>query len=145
VGRVLGGRAQHRGSADVDLLDDLVGRQALRDGLAERIEVHHHEVDGQHALRLHVSLVVGQFAPRQDAAVDLGVQRLHAATQHLGGAGEVGDLADRHALLRQQRLRPASGEQLDAQRGEPLGELDQAGLVGHRQQRARHLGHGAGA
>jgi hypothetical protein len=41
--------------------------------------------------------VLGQVAPRQQAAVDLGVQRLHAAVQHLGKAGDLGHFGDRQA------------------------------------------------
>ena len=43
---VLGGGAQERRAADVDLLDPLrEGRGLARDGLLERVEVHHDDVD----------------------------------------------------------------------------------------------------
>ncbi len=34
----------------------------------------------------------GHFAPVQNAAVHLGMQRLHPPVEHLGKAGELGDV-----------------------------------------------------
>ncbi len=48
------------------------------------------------AMRGHV---VGAVAAAEDAAVDLGVQRLDPAVHHFGKAGVGGDLADRDAGL----------------------------------------------
>ncbi len=41
--------AHHRRAADVDLLDALVGARAGGDGLAERVEVDHHQLEGRDA------------------------------------------------------------------------------------------------
>ena len=58
----------------------------LRDRRRERIEVHHHQVDGLDAVLGH-HRVVGA-APAEQAAVDLRVQRLDAAVHDLGEAGD---------------------------------------------------------
>jgi hypothetical protein len=42
----------------------------------------------------HALHVIGLVAPREDAAVDLGMQGLHAAFHHLGKAGVLRDLGD---------------------------------------------------
>ena len=92
--------------------------------------------------------VLGHVAPRQQAAVDLRVQRLHAAVEHLGKAGVLGHLGDRQAGVGQQLGGAAGGQQLDAERVQRAREFDDAGLVGDGDQcvhgyrgatRARHL------
>ena len=45
LGVVLGGGADHRRAADVDLLDALVRARARGDGVAERVEVDDDEVE----------------------------------------------------------------------------------------------------
>jgi hypothetical protein len=55
--------------------------------------------------------VLGHVAPRQQAAVHLRVQRLHAAVEHLGEAGVVGHLGDRQAGIGQQLGGAAGGQQ----------------------------------
>ena len=67
---------------------------------------------------------------REQAAVHLRVQRLHAAVEHLGEARHLGHLGHRQALVGQQLGGAAGGQQLDAQRVQGLGEFDDAGLVG---------------
>ena len=68
--------------------------------------------------------------------VELGVQRLDAAVHDLREAGEVLDAAD----LEPGRLELARGaagrDHLDAELGQAAGEVDDAALVGDRQQRA---------
>ena len=86
------------------------------------------------ALRRRV--VLGIAADGQQAAVHLGMQRLEAAVHHLGKAGVLGDVLDGDAGVLE-RLGGAAGRQdLDAVRRQRAGELDEAGLVGHRDQRA---------
>ena len=72
----------------------------------------------------------------QNAAVHLGMQRLHAPVQHLRKAGQVADVAHTESRLAQRARRPAGRDQLNAVRGQRAGKLDQAGLVGYGEQRA---------
>ncbi len=79
---VLGRRPHHGGPADVDQLDA---------GLAgERVEVGHDQVDRGDVPGLEVGHVVGVRPIGQDPAVDLGVQGLDPAPEHLGGIGDPG-------------------------------------------------------
>src|ERR1017187_1664427 len=82
---VLGGRADHRWSADVDEFDGGIGR--------ERVEIAHHEVNEPDVVVFQVGHVLGLGPVGQNASVDLGVQRLHPSAQHLGKARDVGHAA----------------------------------------------------
>ncbi len=100
---VLRSRAQHRGSADVDVLDRF-GVRAVRPRRRrlERIKIHREYVD-------HVDAVLDQHglvdaSAREQAAVDVRMQRLHAAIHDLGESGNSGDLDDGNSG-RAQRLR----------------------------------------
>jgi hypothetical protein len=64
------------------------------------------------------------------------VQRLDAPVHHLREAGEVVDRADLDAGLGEAPGGAAGRDDLDAEVLEPLGELDEAALVGDRQQGA---------
>ena len=78
------------------------GHARLGHGLLEGVERHHHEVDRAYAMgleRLHVSRHV---APREDAAVDLRVERLDAAVEHLGEARHLRYVHHRHARVSQE-------------------------------------------
>ncbi len=84
-------------------------------------------------------LVLGVAADVQDAAVDLGVQGLHPAVEHLGEAGEVGDIAHGQAGVAQGLGRTSCRHEVHAMGGERLGEADEAGLVGDGEQGAADL------
>ena len=107
---VLGRRADHRRPADVDVLDRLVERRAARDRLAERVEVHDHEIDRDEAGLPASPRGASAVGRPEEAAVDARVQRLDAPVEDLGRAGVVADLAHRHAG-RRQRPRRAAGRQ----------------------------------
>ena len=136
VGVVLGGGADHRRAADVDVLDAVVEGRAFGDGRLERIEVHHQEIDRLDAVLVHRRGVLLVAADRQQAAVHLRVQRLDAAVHHLGKAGELGDVEHLEPGVVERLGGAAGGDELDAVAGERLGEIDEAGLVGDRQQGA---------
>ncbi len=123
---VLGRRPHHGRAADVDELDGGVG--------GERVEVRHHQVDGIDAVGRQVVEVLGLGAVGEDAAVDLGVEGLDPPAEHLGRAGHLRHLGVGDARLAQLGRGVAAGDQLPAQVGEALGQLDQALLVVHRQQ-----------
>ncbi len=144
VGVVLGGGADHRRAADVDVLDAIVVGRALRHGGLERIEIHHHEIDRLDAVCGHRAGVVLVGADGEQAAMHPGMQRLDAAVHHLGEAGELRNVDHLEAGVFQRLGGAAGRNQLDAVAGERLGEFGEAGLVGHREQRAgdfAKLGH----
>src|SRR4029077_1507037 len=86
---------------------------------------------------------------REQAAVHLGMEGLYAAVHHLGKAGEFRYVHDLKPGSLDRRGRAAGGNQLDAIAGEPAREVDKAGLVENRNERARDaaqvgllIGHG---
>ena len=89
------------------------------------IEVHDHEVDRLDAVLAHRRHVRREVAAAEEAAVDLRVQRLHAAVEHLGEAGVVAHLRAPEAGVGEQLRRAAGRQDLDAERREPARELDQ--------------------
>src|SRR5690606_1285270 len=130
---ILGGGAQHGGTADVDVLDGVgKGAAGLGDGLAERIEVDDQQIDAIDAVLFNGLQVFGAVAAGQQAAVDLGMQRLDAAVQDLGRAGVLGHFGDVQAGLRQQLGGAAGGQEAHAALGQRLGEFDNTGFVGDR-------------
>ena len=80
-------------------------------------------------MRLELHHVAREPAARQDPAVHVGVQRLHAAAEDLGEAGEVYDRPDRDLVLAEQPGGAAGGDDLDVQRREPARQLHDSRLV----------------
>ncbi len=112
---VLGRGANQARPADVDLFDGLVKRDVgPGDRGLERIEVHDHQLERQNAVLGQGLQVVGPVVPRQDTAVDLGVQRLDPAVEHLRKAGVLGHVADGDAGRFKKLSRAAGAEDFDA-------------------------------
>ena len=129
--KVLGGGADHGGAADVDVFDDLMeGDAGGGGGGLKGVEVDDDEVDGFDAVRFDGGEVFGVGADVEDAAMDAGVKGFDAAVEHLGEAGEVGDVADAEAGLAEGAGGSASRDELDVVAGEDAGEVDEAGFVG---------------
>ena len=88
--------------------------------------------------------VLGVAADGEQAAVHLGMQGLEPAVHHLGKAGVLGDVLDGDAgVLSALAVPPV--ERISTPRGKRAGEVDEAGLVGNRDQGARRIcrvGHG---
>ena len=139
---VLGRRADHRRAADVDPLERVgKGGRALRHRLDKRVQVPRDEVDRRHVVLRDLGLIVRATAPVEDAAVDLRMQRLHAAAQHLRAACEVGHLCDRESRLGDRPRRAARPDELPAEVMEPAGKVNDPGLVVHREDGASLHGH----
>ena len=139
---VLGGRADHRWSADVDVLDRVHPGSAARHGCLEGIKIDHQKANRPDAMRHHCSLVFGIVQNAKKAAMDCGMQRLDPPVHDLRKAGDAGNLEDRQARLGQRLRRTTCRNQFDAQRYEPIGKGNEPGLVGNGQQSAAHgLGH----
>ena len=108
---VLGCRANHGRSANVDLFNHLVRchASAARGG-AERIEVHADEIDGLNAVGRDRGHVFGQIASREQATMHGGVERLHAPVEHLGELRHGAHIGARNAGVANRLGGAASGE-----------------------------------
>ena len=129
-GAVLGGRADHRRPADVDVLDDLrrVG-VAARDGLLEGVQVHAHQIDLLDLL-LGRGLQVGVLvATGEQPRIEAWMKRLDAPLHDLGEAGELLDRAHGHAGAGELARRASRGDDLHAQTLQAAGEVDDPALV----------------
>jgi hypothetical protein len=73
--------------------------------------------------------VLGQVPTGQEAAVDLGVQGLDASVEHLGEPGDVGDLLDLDAVLGEELVGSAGGDDLDTERFQFLRKINDSRLV----------------
>jgi hypothetical protein len=139
---ILRRRADHAGTADIDVLDQLRARHA---GFARRvfkpIQIHHHHIDRQDAVfgdRAHVRRVA---ANGQDAARHMRVERLHTPVEHLGKSGHFRHVLHRHAAIANQPGRSPGGNDLRSNGMERRGEFQDAGLVGHAHQNALNSSH----
>ena len=138
---VLGGRAQHGGATNVDVLDGVrEGDLGVGDGLLELVQVDDHQVDHLNAVLSGLLHVLLGIAAGQQRAVNLGVQRLDAAVHHLGIARELLDGGYGNARVLDGTSRAARRDDLDAKvvNQRPC-EIDDARLIGNRDQRACDL------
>ena len=141
---VLGGGAEEGGAADVDVLEGVLeGHAGLGDGGLEGVEVDGDEVDGLQAAEGELGGVVGEVAAGEDAGVDGGVEGFHPAVEHLGEAGEVGDLLDGEAGVGEDAVGRAGADEVHAEVVEGAGKLGRAGLVVDAQERLHALSSGA--
>src|SRR5207253_5601818 len=104
----------------------------------ERIEVDADEVERLDVLVVERVHVLGDVAAREDAGVDPGVERLHAACEHLRSRRHLLHARDGDAVLLQLRRGASGGDDLPAEVDEPAGERLDVRLVVDRDQRARH-------
>ena len=137
---VFGRRPDQSGAADVDIFHAGWEIGAARDGGLERVEIHHDEIDTGDAVIGHRLLVPVVGPPRQDAAMDRGLQGFHPAIHDLGKAGVVAHFDDFEAGVAQRLGRAAGREDFDPMGRQRLAKLDQAGLVGDGDQGALDAG-----
>ncbi len=141
VVKILGGRADHGGAADIDVLDQFFeGDSGLGRGFLEGVEIHDDHVDGGDAVLGDGGDVLGIFAAMEDAAVDFGMKRLDAAVEHFRESGEFGDVFDHDAGVAEELGGAAGGDEFDAEGGELAGEIDESGFVGDAENGAANLG-----
>src|SRR5215216_3245166 len=110
---VLRGGPQHRGSADVYLFDSLLLGSAAGDALFEWIEVDADQVYRAYVLLDELLHVVGVSEVGEDAAVDLGVQRLDPPAEYLWRARHLGDGDDPDSGLCERPRRPSGRDDLE--------------------------------
>ncbi len=134
---VLRGRAKHAGTADIDVLDGIFeGHVGLGDGLLELVQVHADKVDHLDAVLFRLGHMLLGIATREQAAVNLGVQRLDAPVHHLGEPGELLDWRNGDARLLENLCRASRRDNLDAEvLDERMRKLDDARFIGHRDER----------
>ncbi len=144
AGPVLRRSPNHGRTADVDVLDRrLEAAIGLRDDLRERVEVHDDEVDGRDVMLGRLSLVLGG-GQRQDAAVNLRMQRLDATAENLGRPGVVAHLDGRDAELGEGFVGPAGREHFDFVLDQNLGQGFEVAFVGDADESSTDPGgHGA--
>ena len=122
---ILGGRAEHRGAADIDVFDGVFQRAALLgDRVLEAVEVdddHVDQVDLVFPEGLHVRLVVPK---REKTAVDLRMQGFEPSVHHLRKSRVIRHVGDRDPAFPELRRRSAGGEDLHAEGLQSLGEFD---------------------
>ena len=117
-GVVLGRAAEHRRTADVDVLNRRLERDARAgDRLLERVEIDHHEVDRRDPVRGRLFDVGWVVAAEKEAAVHERVERLDATVEHLGEARVLGNILHLQPRAAQRRCGSAGREKLDAVRG----------------------------
>ncbi len=109
--------------------------------LLEGIEVHDDHVDRQDTVLGNGSQMVGIFAPVQNAAVNLRMQRLDAPVEHLGEAGQFGDVFDGNAGFAKQFGRASGRNQFDAESDQFASEIDQPGFIGDAKNGALNFRH----
>ena len=97
VAVVLRRGADHRGAADVDILDHFVERRAAAQRVLERIEIDDEQVDRRDAVGDHRGQMRGIVADREQAAMHARMQGLQPPVHHLGKAGQRPDVEDRDA------------------------------------------------
>ena len=130
VGVVLGRRPDHRRAADVDQVDARIA--------GERVEVDDDERDRRDVVVLEVTAVVGIVRVGEDPAVHLRVERHDAVAEDGGEPRDLGDVGHRDAGLGDGPRRAAAGQQRPAELVETTGEVGDAGLVVHGEQRGGH-------
>ena len=139
VGVILRGAAQQSRPSDIDLLDRLVPLDVEpADRVLEGIEVDAHEIDGVDAVGGEVGNVLGHVASREDAAVHRRVQRDDAMAEHLGEARQLLEPDHWDPLVREQRCRAATRDDLEVEPHELRCEGRDAGLVEDREEGALH-------
>ncbi len=132
---VLRRAADHGRPANIDVLDGVrQGASGLGDRSGEGVEVDCDQIDRVDAVLCHDRAV--DIATAENAAVDLRMQGLYPAVHHFREAGVVGHFYRGDVVLAQQLEGAAGGKNLDAEGDEFAGEVNDAGLVGHADQRA---------
>jgi len=86
-------------------------------------------------------LIFGKIAAIKKSAMHFGMKRFDAAAEHLRPAGEFRDVFDGNAGVAKEFCGAAGGENFDFERGEALGEIENAGFVKNTDECALHCGH----
>ena len=99
---------------DIDFLNGFAGLQPLGQSALEIVKVHADEIKCLDSLFFQNGEVLGVVLVGEDAAVDVGMQRLHPAAEDFGEAGHVADRGDGQARVFKEFQRAAGGDELHA-------------------------------
>ena len=125
---VLGGRPDHRRTADVDLLDDFrLGGIAGADRLPKGIEIADHEVEALDPVGGEILVV--DLTPGQNPAVDSGVEGLHPPTEYLRRSCDLTHTGHFEPGLLKGRRGASRGDDLVSRGQQTLDKRSQVGLV----------------
>src|SRR5262249_12019456 len=103
---IFSGRTQHRGSADVDVLNQLLGSESRFCGsLLKWIEIDDDEVDWRDAVFRRLFLILCEIAAVEQSAMNFWMECFHAAAQHFRPTGEFRDIFDSHAGIAKELCR----------------------------------------
>jgi hypothetical protein len=131
---VFGRRAEHTGTPDIDFLNGFAGLQPLGQSALEIVKVHADEIKCLDSLFFQNGEVLGVVLVGEDAAVDVGMQRLHPAAEDFGEAGHVADRGDGQARVFKEFQRAAGGDELHAVGVQKGCEFRQSVLMGDAEQ-----------
>ena len=135
IGMVLGGSADHRRAANIDVLHRRRIIAALGANFLEGIEIDDREIDCLDAVRLHRLDMLRIVPDGQKPAMDIGMQRLDAAVHYLGKIRYVGDIRHQQACFGNGLRRSTGRQKLDAKLRQNRRQLDNVSLVGHGKKR----------
>ena len=82
-----------------------------------------HEVDVADAVFFHLGDVFAQIATAEDAAVDFRMQGFHAAVEHFGKTGIVGNFDNGNACISQELCCTAGREDFNTEPGQGFGQI----------------------
>src|SRR5205823_3515349 len=134
---VFGRAPNHRRPADVDVLDRLgQGHVRFLDGLLERIEIYHDQIDWLETTFPRFGFVFGVAAFVKQTAVDARVQSFDPAFEHFGKRSETGDVADRDLFFPKQVGCAPGRNDVDTLSLETARKFGDAGFVGNGNERA---------
>ena len=134
IGVVLGRCADHRRTANVDVLDNCCRIGAAGDSLLERIKIDHRQIDLSNGMLFHCRPVLRIIANGEQPAMHARMQGLDPPIHDFRKRGQLGDVPNRKTGLFERDSCATGRNQLDPGRGKPASELDQSGFVRNRKQ-----------
>ncbi len=130
--------ADHGRATNVDILNSGVVVAALEADFFKWVEIDDGQIDAANAVGFHCSNVFRVVAHCKQAAVNRWVQRLYASVHDFREAGDFRNVLYRNAFCGNRLGGAAGREDFNAMGMECLGEIDEAGLVGHGKEGAAH-------
>ncbi len=138
VGVVLRGGPYHRRPPDVDLLDDVVARRTGCDRLDERVQVRDDEFERLDTERRQLGFMRSEAEVGEKPGMDARVEGANPAVEVLGKPSDARHIRHRVAGIPDPARRRSGGDDLHTGPDECGRELEEPGLVAHRDQRAPH-------